>query len=318
MDLTLADFPAVRGRLSLKQRFAPYSWFRVGGTADALFLPADIADLQDFLRNLNPDIPVLVLGACSNVIIRDGGVEGVVIRLVGGYWGEIRSESDRELAARSGTLDAKIAMFSAKQGIEGLEFFSGIPGTIGAAVHTNAGCYGREFKDVVTEIRAMNRFGEDVTFAPYSRSTGKRDVQLKYRSSDFPDDMIVVEVKLRGSGINHPLTIENSIKELKERREISQPIREKTGGSTFANPESGQSAWELIDQAGCRGMQVGGAKVSEKHCNFLTNAGEATASDIERLGVQVQEKVFDKSGVRLRWEVRRIGRYLNVPDIERK
>lgn len=318
MELTLADLPEVRGRLSFKQPLAPYTWFRVGGIADALYLPVDKEDLQTFLRNLDADIPVSVLGACSNVIIRDGGVEGVVIRLIGGYWGELSSDGDREIVARSGALDTRIATFSAKQGIEGLEFLSGIPGTIGAAVHTNAGCYGREFSDVVTEILAINRLGELVTFAPNTRSTNNCTVQLKYRASDFPNDMIVVEVKLRGNGVNHPLSIEKSIKTLKERREASQPIREKTGGSTFANPEAGRSAWQLIEQAGCRGMRVGGAKVSEKHCNFLTNIGAATASDIEELGVQVQQKVLEQTGVLLRWEVRRIGRDSAELHIERQ
>ena len=308
MNLTVADLPRVQGKLSFKQALAPYTWFRVGGTVDALFLPADTEDLRYFLQNLDRNIPVTVLGACSNVIIRDSGIEGVVVRLVGKFWGNTDRQGELGITARAGALDAKIASFAASQGITGLEFFSGIPGTIGAAVHTNAGCYGQEFKDVVTELRAIDRRGKIVSFAQNSGSLADCAVELKYRSSDFPSDTIVLEIDFLGTGRNDPSTISAHLAALREKRELAQPIREKTGGSTFANPETGQSAWELIDQAGCRGMEVGGAKVSEKHCNFITNTGGATASDIEELGHLVQRKVFDNSGVSLRWEIRRIGR----------
>ena len=308
MNLTVADLPLVQGRLSFKQALAPYTWFRVGGTADALFLPADTEDLRCFLQNLDTNIPVTVLGACSNVIIRDGGIEGVVVRLVGKFWGNIDRQGELGITARAGALDARIASFAASQGITGLEFFSGIPGTVGAAVHTNAGCYGREFKNVVTELRAIDRRGKIVSFVPNSRSDRDRGVELKYRSSDFPSDTIVLEIDLQGNGRNDPSAISEHLAVLREKRELAQPIREKTGGSTFANPENGQSAWELIDEAGCRGMEVGRARVSEKHCNFITNTGGATAKDIEELGTSVQRQVFERSGVSLRWEIRRIGR----------
>lgn len=308
MNLTVADLPRVQGKLSFKQALAPYTWFRVGGTADVLFLPADTEDLRYFLQNLDTNIPVTVLGACSNVIIRDGGIEGVVVRLVGKFWGDIGRKGELGITARAGALDARIANFGASQGITGLEFFSGIPGTIGAAVHTNAGCYGHEFKDVVTELRAIDRRGKIVRFAPKSGSDRDCGVELKYRSSDFPRDMIVIEIDMQGSGRRYPPTISERLAALREKRELSQPIREKTGGSTFANPETGRSAWELIDQAGCRGMEFGGARVSEKHCNFITNTGGATARDIEELGTLVQRKVLERSGVSLRWEIRRIGR----------
>ena len=308
MNLTVADLPLVQGRLSFKQALAPYTWFRVGGTADALFLPADTEDLRCFLQNLDTNIPVTVLGACSNVIIRDGGIEGVVVRLVGKFWGNIDRQGELGITARAGALDARIASFAASQGITGLEFFSGIPGTVGAAVHTNAGCYGREFKNVVTELRAMDRQGKIVSYVPNLGSPSGRNVQLKYRSSDFPNDMIVLGLDVLGNGRNDPTEISEELAALKRARESSQPIREKTGGSTFANPENGQSAWELIDEAGCRGMEVGRARVSEKHCNFITNTGGATARDIEELGTLVQRKVLERSGVSLRWEIRRIGR----------
>ena len=308
MQLTPAYLPTVRGKLIFGQRLAQYTWFRVGGIADAFFLPADFEDLQFFIRELNSNIPLYVIGACSNVIIRDGGIEGVVVRLAGKYWADVRLNYNVEVTARAGALDSRIASYASSKGVAGLEFLSGIPGTIGAAVHTNAGCYGREFKDVVTEIRALDRSGEITIFRRNSDSARSRELELFYRVSNFPENMIVYEVALRGSGQDDPKTLEDSIVALKERREKTQPIREKTGGSTFANPDEGGHAWELIEQAGCRGLQLGGAKVSEKHCNFITNTGEASARDIEELGTLVKQKVFEETGVSLRWEIRRIGR----------
>ena len=308
MELNSTDFPKVRGKVIFGQRLAQYTWFRVGGIADVFFLPADFEDLQYFVQKLNSNIPLYVIGACSNVIIRDGGIEGVVVRLAGKYWGDVRLNDNVDITARAGALDARIASFASSKGVAGLEFLSGIPGTIGAAVHTNAGCYGREFKDVVTEIRALDRSGETMIFRRNSDSALTRELELFYRASNFPENLIVYEVLLKGSGREDPQKLEDSIVALKERREKSQPIREKTGGSTFANPDEGGHAWELIEQAGCRGLQIGGAKVSEKHCNFITNTGVASARDIEELGTLVKQTVFEKTGVSLRWEIRRTGR----------
>ena len=311
MNLTLADLPKVKGKLLFRQPLAPYTWFRVGGFADAFFMPVDCEDLQSFLQNVDADIPVIVIGACSNVIIRDRGIKGVVVRLVGKYWGEMSLNGELGINARAGALDTKVARFAATQGITGLEFFSGIPGTIGAAVHTNAGCYGREFKDVVKEIIAVDRSGEIVSFTPTPTIAGQRNVRLNYRSSNFPSDIIVLSVILEGSGKSDTRSIVMRINALRERRQRSQPIREKTGGSTFANPGNGQKAWELIERAGCRGMRIGEAQVSEKHCNFITNKGGASADDIEELGIRVQQNVFERTGISLRWEIKRIGRSID-------
>lgn len=313
MAFDFSKFPPVRGKLIENAVLAPYTWFRVGGAADALFLPADIEDLAAFLKALPSDVPVTVVGVGSNVIVRDGGIEGVVVRLAGGYWGAIESVGETELKAKAGALDLSIAKAAAKAGISGLSFLSGIPGSIGGAVRTNAGCYGAELKDAALQIFGVSRAGQMVTYQTGLTNLGLPEVNFTYRHTDFPDDIIVTEVLLRGTGTGASEDLMAEIKAHQGRRAETQPIREKTSGSTFANPDppgtpNQRSSWKLIDAAGCRGLRVGGAQVSELHCNFLINTGEATAADLEALGELVRARVLATSGVDLRWEVRRIGR----------
>lgn len=307
------DLPDVRGKLLLDRPLAPYTWFRVGGPADALFLPKDEDDLADFLRVLPAEVPVHFMGVASNSIIRDGGIAGVTIRLMGGYWGSVEPAGPHSLFARAGALDLAVAKASAKHGIAGLTFFSGIPGSIGGAVRTNAGCYGRELKDVANQIEGITRSGEKVRFEAEIAQYGDPKIEFSYRHTNFPDDVIVTGILLTGSGDGDPAALQAEIEEHQARRAETQPIKDKTGGSTFANPDppgtpDQRSSWKLIDAAGCRGLKVGGAQVSEKHCNFLINTDDATAADIEALGELVRARVLDVTGVDLRWEIRRIGR----------
>jgi len=306
MTIGPATNTSVRGKLSRDVPLAPYTWFRVGGPADTLFIPADEDDLSDFLSNLPADTPVSIIGTGSNMIIRDGGIEGVVIRLAGGYWGQITPKSGETIEARAGALDMSIAKHAAKEGVSGLSFFSGIPGTIGGAVRTNAGCYGRELKDVLVEVHGLRRDGTKVVVA-------REDINFSYRHTDFPTDIVVTRLVLKGDGQGDPAILAEEIAEHQARRAETQPIKDKTGGSTFANPDppgtkKARSSWKLIDKAGCRGLRLGGAMVSEKHCNFLINTGDATAADIEALGELVRARVLDVTGVDLRWEIRRVGR----------
>ncbi len=313
MQFDMNLMPPVRGNLIAQAPLAPYTWFRVGGPADVLFLPADEADLAIFLQALPGHIPVTVLGVGSNVIVRDGGIEGVVIRLAGGYWGRIENIDATSIQARAGALDLSIAKYAAKSGLSGLSFLSGIPGSIGGAVRTNAGCYGRELKDFANQIIGIKRTGEKVIYQTGLVDYGLPEVHFAYRHTDFPSDVIVTQVLLSGDDPADPDVLSDEIKMHQAHRAETQPIREKTSGSTFANPDppgtdNARSAWKLIDAAGCRGLRVGGAQVSEKHCNFLINTGDATAADLEALGELVRARVFETSGVDLRWEVRRIGR----------
>lgn len=315
MTLSLADLPSVRGKLIEQAPLAPYTWFRVGGPADILFLPVDEDDLVEFLMDLEPNIPVTVLGVGSNVIIRDGGIEGVVIRLMGKSWGTVMPAGDIKLRAGAGALDVSVARAGARAGITGLEFLSGIPGSLGGAMRTNAGCYGRELKDVLLQAYGVTRTGEQVTYQGQIEDFGLPQLALDYRHTDVPDDVIITELLLQGTGQDDPPLISAAIDALQEQRQTSQPIRDKTSGSTFANPDppgtpNQRSAWRLIDAAGCRGLELGGARVSNLHCNFLINAGTATAADLEKLGELVRKRVKAHSGVDLRWEVRRIGRAL--------
>ena len=303
MSAFLDRLPPVRGKLLADEPLAPYSWFRVGGPADALFLPKDEDDIADFLSRLDPIIPVTVLGAASNVIVRDGGIAGVVIRL-GPAFGKVAADGLR-VTAGAAALDARVSILAANAGIAGLEFFSGVPGTIGGALRMNAGCYGRETKDVLVEARALTRDGRRVTLS-------NADFHFSYRHTEAPDDLIFLDALFEGVK-DEPAAILARIQTLKARRETTQPIREKTGGSTFANPDppgtpNQRSSWKLIDEAGMRGARRGGAQVSELHCNFLLNTGDATATDIEGLGEDVRAAVKAKSGVDLRWEIKRIGR----------
>jgi len=303
MSAFLDRLPPVRGKLLADEPLAPFSWFRVGGPADALLLPKDEDDLADFLSRLDPIIPVTVLGAASNVIVRDGGIAGVVIRL-GPAFGKVAADGLR-VSAGAAALDARVSVVAANAGIAGLEFFSGVPGTIGGALRMNAGCYGRETKDVLVGARALTRDGRRVTLS-------NADFHFSYRHTEAPDDLIFLDALFEGVK-DDPAAILARIETLKARRETTQPIREKTGGSTFANPDppgtpNQRSSWKLIDEAGMRGARRGGAQVSELHCNFLLNTGEATAADIEGLGEDVRAAVKAKSGVDLRWEIKRIGR----------
>ena len=309
--------PEVRGKMLFDQPLAPYTWFRVGGPADVLFLPKDEDDLADFLKALPEDVPLHFMGVASNSIIRDGGIEGVTIRLMGGYWGGIEPTGSHSLFARAGALDLAVAKASAKHGIAGLTFLSGIPGSIGGAVRTNAGCYGRELKDVANQIEGITRSGERVRFEAEIAQYGDPKIDFSYRHTNFPEDVIVPGILLTGSGDGDPDALQAEIADHQARRAETQPIKDKTGGSTFANPDppgtpDARSSWKLVDAAGCRGLRVGGAQVSEKHCNFLINPGEATAADIEALGELVRARVLDVTGVDLRWEIRRIGR-IQVP-----
>ncbi len=306
--MTLPSLPPARGKLIQGAALAPYTWFRVGGPADALFLPEDVGDLSSFLAALDPSVPVTALGVGSNLIVRDGGISGVVIRLMGRAWGEVMKTGELELTAGAGALDLAVAKAAGKHGMTGLEFLSGIPGSLGGATRTNAGCYGRELKDVLVRLDGVTRSGERRTYGE-----GHTPVDFSYRHSGLPEDFIVTRLVLRATGLAAPEAIAAEIEALQARRAETQPIREKTSGSTFANPDppgtpDQRSAWKLIDAAGCRGLKVGGAQVSPLHCNFLINTGEATAADLEALGELVRARVLDQSGVNLRWEVRRIGR----------
>jgi len=294
--------PPVRGKLLREEPLAPFTWFRVGGAADVLFLPADADDLAGFLKALDPTVPVTVLGVGSNVIVRDSGVEGVIIRLAGRAFAGIATEGDT-ITVGAGALDATVAKASAKAGIAGLEFYAGIPGTIGGALTMNAGCYGAETRDVLVSAWGLTRAGERVDY-------GLADFGYTYRHSEAPADIIWIEATFRGAP-DDPEAVATRIAAITARREQTQPIREKTGGSTFKNPP-GHSSWKLVDEAGWRGrlhrVTGGGAKFSELHSNFMINPGEATAADIEGLGETVRADVLARTGIPLDWEIRRIGR----------
>ena len=290
--------PTVRGKLLRDEPLGPYTWFRVGGNADVLFIPADADDLADFLKALDPAVSVQVLGVGSNVIVRDGGVEGVVVRLAGRPFGGVTVEGET-VTAGAGALDAMVARAAARAGVAGLEFYAGIPGAIGGALTMNAGCYGAETKDVLVSAWGLNRAGERVDYQ-------LADFGYTYRHSEAPADIIWIEAIYRGRP-DDPAAVQARMTAITERRETTQPIREKTGGSTFKNPE-GHSSWKLVDDAGWRGKPFGGAKFSELHSNFMINFADATAADIEGLGEAVRADVKDKFGVDLQWEIRRIGR----------
>ncbi|MBY0562568.1 MAG: UDP-N-acetylmuramate dehydrogenase [Hyphomonadaceae bacterium] len=298
------NLPPVRGQLLRGEKLAPFTWFRVGGPADALFIPADMDDLATFLAALPADVPLLTLGVGSNLIVRDGGVPGVVVRLAGRAFGQVDILQDARLRAGAGALDGMVAKAAAKAGIAGLEFFVGVPGTIGGALTMNAGCYGRETKDVLVQATALTRSGKRVTLS-------NADFGYTYRHNALAEDVIFLDATFQGAP-DAPEAITARMAEITSRREGSQPIREKTGGSTFKNPHAPNgdklSAWMLVDEAGMRGAKRGGAQVSEKHANFLINTGEATAADIEGLGEDVRATVKAHSGIELDWEIKRVGR----------
>jgi UDP-N-acetylmuramate dehydrogenase len=288
--------PAVRGRLTANAPLNGITWFRVGGPAEVMFRPADRDDLLDFLQAKPADVPVTVLGVASNVLIRDGGLPGVTLRLGRGF-AEVTAEGSDILCGAS-VLDVNVARAAKQAGIAGLEFLSGVPGTIGGAVRMNAGAYGKETKDVLVWAEAADAAGK------VHRLTNA-ELKFEYRRSALPEDWICLGARLAGAP-GDPAEIAARMQEIQSQRADSQPIRSRTGGSTFKNPP-GEKAWQLIDAAGCRGLTVGGAMVSEKHCNFLINTGEATAADLENLGEEVRRRVKATSGVELEWEIKRLG-----------
>ncbi|QDH16275.1 UDP-N-acetylmuramate dehydrogenase [Swingsia samuiensis] len=287
----------LRGRITKDAPLGPRTWFRTGGAADWLFIPEDQDDLIQFLKNKPSELPYLVLGACSNVIIRDDGIEGAVIRLTRGF-SEIQVVED-QIIAGAAALDVTVAEHSATASLAGLEFLSGIPGSIGGAVRMNAGAYG-------SDIKAVLQWADIITSDGTLKRLSCEELSFSYRHSNLPEDAIVVRACLKGQA-GDAAEIRERISEIKESRENSQPIRARTGGSTFRNPD-GHKAWALIDAAGCRGMTLGGAQISEKHCNFLLNLGTATSADLENLGDAVRQKVLDQSGIDLHWEIKRLGR----------
>jgi len=290
--------PVPRGKLTPKAPLAPLVWFKSGGVADWLFEPADIDDLRTFLAQLDPRIPVMPLGLGSNLIVRDGGVPGVVVRL-GKPFATVDPFDEITLACGGGASGILVSSTARDHGIAGLEFLRSIPGTVGGFCRMNGGAYGREVKDILLDCVVVLRSGE-LIYLPIE------DMGFRYRHSALPEGAIVVAARFRGMP-GEPAAIQAEMDRIAAAREASQPLRSKTGGSTFKNPD-GQKAWALVDRAGCRGLTLGGAQVSEKHTNFLINTGEATSADIEALGEMVRDKVRRASGVDLQWEIQRVGR----------
>ncbi|MPT47554.1 MAG: UDP-N-acetylmuramate dehydrogenase [Sphingobium sp.] len=287
----------LRGKLKANAPLAPLVWFKSGGSAQYLFEPADIEDLQVFLRALPADVPVMALGLGSNLIVRDGGIKGVVVRL-GKACGKVEQEGELSLRCGGGASGISVSSAARDAGISGLEFLRSIPGTVGGFVRMNGGAYGREVSDILVEADVVLRSGERVTLPVAG-------IGYSYRHSQLPDGCIVVSALFRGVA-GEPEAIQAEMDRIASEREASQPLRSKTGGSTFKNPP-GHKAWQLVDEAGCRGLQLGGAQVSEKHCNFLLNLGEATSGDIEALGEEVRRRVKAQSGIELEWEIQRVG-----------
>ncbi len=302
MSRTLAQdiaswMPELRGRVLENTPLADVTWFRVGGPADVLFTPEDEDDLRYFMQNLPPEVPVMPIGVGSNLLVRDGGMRGVVIRLGRGF-SKINIEEGYRVRSGTAVPDVKVARAAGEAGIDGLTFYRGIPGCIGGALRMNAGAYGGETKDVLVEARAVDRQGN-------LHILTNADFGYAYRHSNVPQDMVFTEALFQGfAGDSAALIAE--MQGITERREKTQPVKSRTGGSTFKNPQ-GHKSWQLIDAAGCRGMKIGDAQVSELHCNFLLNLGSATAQDIETLGETVRSKVLANSGVQLEWEIKRLG-----------
>ncbi|MCR9073728.1 MAG: UDP-N-acetylmuramate dehydrogenase [Alphaproteobacteria bacterium] len=297
MTKLIDRLPQVRGEYRENAPLAPLTWFKVGGPAEVLYRPADEEDLMDFLAARPGDVPVTVIGVGSNLLVRSGGLDGVVVRL-GKPFAGIAVTGER-VTAGAAALDVTVAATAQKAALTGLEFLSGIPGSIGGALRMNAGAYGSEIRDVLVAARAIDPLG-------HAHTLTADDLGLSYRHSDLPEDWIVTSATFRARA-GDPETIAQSMRDIRDAREDTQPRRVRTGGSTFANPDGGK-AWKLIDAAGCRGLKIGDAQVSELHCNFLLNLGNATAEDIESLGEEVRRRVKETSGVELRWEIRRIGK----------
>ena len=296
-DALLKRLPEVRGRLEANAPLAELTWFRAGGPADVLFTPADEADLAAFLKGAPRDVPVYVIGVGSNLLVRDGGVAGVVIRLGRGF-AEITEEPGHRIRAGTAALDVRVARFALEKSIDSLTFLRGIPGTIGGALRMNAGAYGGETKDILIEARAVDRSGAIHVLA-------NADMKYTYRHCGAPEDLVFTQALFQGRA-GDPAEISAAMDKITESREATQPIKSRTGGSTFKNPP-GHKSWQLIDSAGMRGFAVGPAKVSELHCNFLINEGGATGAQIEELGETVRARVKATSGIELDWEIKRIG-----------
>lgn len=293
----ITDLPKVRGRYSYNEPLSNYVWFNVGGPADVIFKPADVDDLIFFLKAKPEGIDVFTLGVGSNLLIRDGGLNGVVIRLGRGFT-QCHIDGDTIIAG-AGVLDRNVALTAADKGLSGLEFLASIPGTIGGALKMNAGCYDSEVKDVLLWAKAVDMKGNLKTYTV-------EDLQYTYRHCGLTEPVIFVEACFKSTGSKSPDEVHKKINDFLARREASQPIRAKTGGSTYKNPE-GMRAWELVDKVGGRGLNIGDAQFSEKHCNFLINTNNATAADIEALGELVRTKVLNECGVELHWEILRVG-----------
>ena len=296
-EALLKRLPAVRGRLEANMPLADLTWFRAGGAAEVLFTPLDEADLAAFLRGMPGDIPVYVIGVGSNLLVRDGGVPGVVIRLGRGF-SEIKLEPDNRVRLGTAVLDVRAARFAHDNSLDGLTFLRGIPGTIGGALRMNGGAYGGETKDILIEVRAVDRAGNVHVLS-------NAEMKYSYRHCGAPEDLIFTEALLQGRPGKQD-EIMAAMNKITDSREATQPIKSRTGGSTFKNPP-GNKSWQLIDKAGLRGFAVGTAKVSELHCNFLINEGGATATQIEELGETIRTRVKANSGIELEWEIKRIG-----------
>jgi UDP-N-acetylmuramate dehydrogenase len=298
--IDLGDLAGIRGRVQTDAEIAPFTWFRVGGRAAVLFQPADADDLALFLQKLGPEIPVTVIGVGSNLLVRDGGVDGVVIRLTAKGFGHLVREAGTRIRAGTALPDKRLAAFALDQGLGGFAFYHGIPGTIGGALRMNAGANGMETRERLVAAHGVDRSGRKVVYS-------NAEMGFTYRHSAAPDDIIFTEGVFEGVPAERA-AIQAEMDAVQHHRETAQPIREKTGGSTFTNPPGGK-AWQLIDAAGCRGLAIGGAQVSEMHCNFLINTGSATGYDLELLGETVRARVLETSGVRLEWEIKRVGRF---------
>lgn len=296
-EALLKRLPVVRGRLEPNAVLADITWFRVGGPAEVLFSPADEADLADFLKAMPPDVPVYVIGVGSNLLVRDGGVEGVVIRLGRGF-ANVTPDGASRIRAGAAALDVRVARVAQEHGIDALTFLRGIPGTIGGALRMNAGAYGGETKDILVEARAIDRSGNIHVLS-------SADMNYSYRHCGAPEDLVFTEALLQGRPGDRA-AIAAAMDKITESRESTQPVKSRTGGSTFKNPP-GHKSWQLIDKAGLRGFAIGPARVSDLHCNFLINEGGATAAQIEELGETVRSRVKAHSGISLDWEIKRIG-----------
>ena len=296
----------LRGRLNSNFDLAPYTWFRVGGPAQLFFNPADEADLAFFLKHLPDSIPVTVIGLGSNMLVRDGGVKGVVIRLSGKAFSDVTIHEDRTVQVGTAMPDMRFATQMAKAGLAGFAFYKGIPGAIGGALRMNAGAHGSETKDRLISARAVDRKGTIHVLTP-------ADLGHRYRFCAAPADYIFTQATFQGEA-GDPVALKAEMDQVSAYREDNQPTKERTGGSTFKNPE-GMSAWKLVDEAGFRGFVLGGAQVSSKHTNFLINNGNATAQDIERLGEMIRGKVRDRTGLELHWEIKRIGQFAEAGEV---